>query len=127
LGLGSAGCSKSGPVRGDVSGTVTFKKQPVTEGKISFYSPATGYGGSADLDATGNYVIKTLEGGLPLGEYVVTVTPLTYMDHSDQKPLPADKENPAPNIPEKYRRPGTSPLKAEVKEGKNEFPFDMTR
>ncbi|MCI0460474.1 MAG: carboxypeptidase regulatory-like domain-containing protein [Gemmataceae bacterium] len=127
LGLGSAGCGRSGPPRGDVSGTVTFKDQPVTEGKVTFFNPKEGVGGEGDLRADGRFTIKTQEGGLLVGDYIVFVSPLTHMKDTDPgKTPPSLEDKPAPNIPAKYRRQDTTPLRATVKEGENDFPFDLT-
>jgi hypothetical protein len=57
---------------------------------------------------------------------VVVITPLVQIVDTDPgKSPPAPVEKPAPNIPQKYRQQGTTPLKETVKEGKNEFNFDL--
>ncbi|HXG12836.1 MAG TPA: hypothetical protein VNK04_23970 [Gemmataceae bacterium] len=119
----AAGCGSGKPM-GQVEGRVTFKGQPVTEGMISF-SNAAGEGAEAPLGPEGKYLIRTPQGGLPVGDYVVTVTPGTYVDNSDPKTPPAVEEKRAPNIPPRYRRLGSTPLKATVQEGKNVFDFDL--
>jgi hypothetical protein len=121
---GLAGCGPGGPPIGQVEGRVTFKGKPVTEGTVSFANDA-GHGGEAPLDKDGRYVVKNRQGGLPVGDYVVTVTPATYLDSSDPKTPPVVEEKAAPNIPERYRRVGGSPLRGSVKPGKNELDFDM--
>ena len=123
VGAGLAGCAQREPL-GQVEGRVTFKQQPVAEGTVSF-SSEKGAGGEARLDADGRYAVKTLERGLPLGEYIVTITPAVYLDKSDPHTPPVMEEKKAPNIPEKYRRTGSTPLRFSVKEGKNEANFDM--
>ena len=117
---------KSGPPRGQVSGKVTFKGNPVTEGTVTFHNPKAGHAGEAKLGPGGSYVITTVEGGLVVGDYGVMITPLTHIvDLEPGKTPPVDVEKPAPDIPKKYRRQETSALKAQVKEGKNVFDFDM--
>jgi hypothetical protein len=109
---------------GQVEGKVTFKGQPVAEGTVNF-SNDKGAGAEAKLGTDGRYAVKTPEGGLPLGEYVVTITPAMYLDKSDPKTPPVMEEKKAPNIPEKYRRTGGTPLRYTVKDGKQEANFDM--
>jgi hypothetical protein len=117
------GCS-SGPARGEVQGKVTFKGSPVKEGKVTFLSPA-GLGDSeADITTDGTYA---LVGGAVVGDYIVEIKPLVVIVDTDPgKSPPAPMEKKAPDIPKKYRMQGTTPLKANVKAGKNEINFDMT-
>ena len=117
------GCGPSGPQKGVVEGQVTFKGVPVTEGTVSFQRP--GSAGEAPLGPDGRYSI-TEDGGLPVGEYMITVTPALFEDKSDPK-LPPNtiSEKKAPNIPEKYRREGSTPLRETVQPGKNVFNFDL--
>ena len=125
-GMGLAGCSR-GPAVGEVSGKVTFGGKPVTEGTITFINPATESVAAASLQQDGSYVVSTPEGGLVVGDYVVMVNPLIYVDRSNPRTPPSPVERPAPNIPEKYRNQGRTPLRASVKIGANTFNFDMTR
>ncbi len=124
--VGLAGCSR-GPDVGEVRGKVSFKGKPVTEGTVTFINPTTGYVAEANLEKDGSYVVKTREGGLVVGDYLVMVNPLIYLDRSDPKTPPSPMEKPAPNIPEKYRNQGRTPLKATVQKGTNTFDFDLTR
>src|SRR5262245_19879661 len=97
---GLAGC-KSGPPVGHVKGKVTFKGNPVTEGKVGFFNPTTSVAVEADLEKDGSYVVKT---PLEVGDYVVVITPPTYVDNSQPtKTPPAPSEKDVPNIPRKYR------------------------
>jgi hypothetical protein len=118
-----AGCSSSGPATGEVSGKVTYKGKAVTEGSITFINPKEGGTAGADLGQDGSY---TVPGKVVVGEYLVIVTPPMHIVDTDPgKSPPAPVEKPAPNIPMKYRQQGTTPLKETVKEGKNEFNFDL--
>jgi hypothetical protein len=119
-----AGCD-SGPPVGQVSGKVTFRGQPVTEGRVSFTHVDAGYGADALLEEDGTFSIVTDEGGLLVGDYRVSVTPLVVMDDSDPNTPPVGVEKPAPNIPKKYRDESTSGFTASVTEGRNEVNFDM--
>ena len=126
LAAGLAGCSQ-GPTVGQVSGTVTFRGKPVTDGTITFINPTTGFAAEAGLSKDGSYVVKTPEGGLVVGDYIVMVNPLIYVDASNPRTPPSPVERPASNIPEKYRNQGRTPLRAAVQKGPNTFNFDMTR
>src|ERR1019366_6706307 len=123
-GTGLAGC-KRGPAIGEIHGRVTFQEKPVSAGTISFFNPELGSGADAPLGEDGTYVVKTKDRGLVVGEYIVFITPETYIEKSDPTTPAARVEKNAPNIPEKYRRQGTTPLKATVAAGKNELNFDM--
>src|SRR5262245_17600745 len=118
-----AGCS-SGPAKGEVHGKVTFKGQPVKEGRITFLNFKEGGAAEALIGGDGAYAVQ---GGVVVGDYVVEITPLMEIKDTDPgKTPPSPVEKAAPDIPKKYRMQGTSPLKASVKAGKNEINFDMT-
>jgi hypothetical protein len=117
------GCD-SGPARGEVTGKVTFKGNPVKEGKITFLNPAGAGDAEADIQPDGTYAVQ---GGAVVGDYVVVVAPLVEMKDTDPgKSPPAPVEKKAPDIPVKYRQQGKTPLKATVKAGKNGINFEMT-
>jgi hypothetical protein len=116
-----AGCSK-GPPTGDVEGKVTFKGQPVTEGLVTFLNPKEGGAAEAQIATDGTYAVKNVV----VGEYLVVITPpVVIVDTDPGKSPPAPVEKRAPNTPQKYRQQGSTPLKATVKQGKNEHNFDM--
>src|SRR5688572_17753990 len=108
-----AGCDQ-GPAVGEVSGTVTFRGQPVTEGRVSFTHAEAGYGADALLERDGTFNVSTDEGGLPTGSYRVSVTPLVVMDSSDPHTPPVGVEKQARDIPKKYRDESTSGFTASV-------------
>lgn len=125
LALLSAGGCSSGPAKGDVKGKVTFKGNPVKEGKVTFLNPA-GLGDSeADISSDGTYEVR---GGVVVGDYVVEIKPLVVIVDTDPgKSPPAPVEKKAPDIPGKYRQQGSTPFKnIAVKAGKNEIDFPMT-
>ena len=119
LSLAAAGCGPQGNPRGTVSGVVTYKDKPVTEGQVIFSAPERGQGASANLDATGTYSIPE---GVEVGEYKVLVTP-------PPSNVAAGGPKTAPkvyiNLPEQYRNEATSDLEANVVEGENTFNFDL--
>jgi hypothetical protein len=108
---------------GKVRGKVTFKGQPVKEGMLTFLNLSEGGAAEALLNADGTYAVAA---GVPVGEYVVEIKPLTVIVDTDPgKSPPAPVEKKAPDIPRKYRQQGSTPLKAAVKAGENEFDFEM--
>lgn len=118
----TVGCGPKGPAKGDVQGKVTFKGQPVTEGSINFVNPKEGGTAGGDLNKDGTYEVK----GVLVGEYLVIISPpMVMMDTDPGKSPPAPVEKNVPNIPQKYRQQGNTPFKATVKQGKNDFDFDM--
>ena len=118
------GCGQepgSGKPRGTITISITYGDEPVTEGTVSLEDPVTAEGGGGELNDKGTATIQ----GVVLGDYTVTVVP------PDPDPIPPEPGQPAPkmknflNIPQKFRIAKTSPLKAEVKEGTNEFQFEL--
>jgi hypothetical protein len=84
---------------GSAEGKVTFKGKPVAEGKLAFH-PDGGKPVVADIKG-GAYSAK----GVPLGQFWVTVE--------------------SAGVPRRYADPKTTPLRAEVKKGKNTLDFDL--
>lgn len=122
--MGLAGCGRSGPPKYPVSGTVTYKGTPVTEGMVTFYS-SSGGGIVSFLDASGGFVI---EKGLVEGQYRVFIEPpQTIKKPPPPGGPPMDPPKSFPNVPEKYRQASTSGLVATVEADAsgNTFEFDM--
>ena len=125
----SLGCSRK-PLSGTVSGKVTCKNQPVTDGSITFRNEIKGLVASMKLGAAGEYELRFAGGKeIPLGDYVVTVSPPEpYVPSAadwGQPPPPQTRISHSANIPAKYHSPRTSGLTATVQEGPNRFDFDM--
>ncbi len=117
-----AGCD-SGPETGEVFGKVTFKGQPVTEGTLTFLNEKGEGDAEAEIQSDGSYAVAS---GVVVGDYVIEIKPLMILVDTDPgKSPPAPTEKAAPNIPQKYRQQGSTPLKETVKSGKNEINFDM--
>ncbi len=76
----------------------------------------------ARIEADGSFALATYRAGdgAPVGDYTVTVVPSFGLIETPGKPGPN-------SVPEKYRKPETTPLKASVKEGKNTFTLELTR
>ena len=73
------GCGSSAPV-GEVAGKVTFKRKPVSEGRVTFQNLQTGAADEAELNSDGTYAMKS---PLPVGEYKVMVSPLIVRKQVD--------------------------------------------
>jgi hypothetical protein len=113
----TAGCS-SGEKPIDVTGKVTFKGEPVTEGSVQFIDDKTGRGAEVDLGPDGTY-----KAGLFAGQYKVVVTPPYMVDESQGIPNPYYKK--VKNIPAKYHSSDTSGLSAAVSPDKASHDFDL--
>jgi hypothetical protein len=123
--LAVTGCRPSGPPVGRVSGKVTFQGQPVTDGRISFFSEKTAYAAEATLGIDGGYRIETEEGGLPVGEYIISIHPPMELGPPDPRTPQTYVEKDVANIPKKYRERSKPLLAATIVEGKNEHNFNM--
>jgi hypothetical protein len=114
--LAATGCGGSGGPTGAVSGSVTYKGQPLTQGEVSFYSKDKGVGAMAKLDATGKY---KFDQPLAAGVYAVTVLPAPP---EAAAPGTAPKAPPV-GVPRKYQDPVGSGLSYTVKDGDNDYPI----
>ncbi|HEY0982976.1 MULTISPECIES: carboxypeptidase regulatory-like domain-containing protein [unclassified Schlesneria] len=122
--MGLNGCGKSGPPKYPVSGSVTFKGTPVTEGMITFYRQDGG-GIVAYIDGSGNFI---MDKGLIEGQYRVYVEPPpSVLTPPPPGGPPKTPPKTYPNFPVKYRQAATSGLLATVEPTRsgNTFKFDM--
>jgi hypothetical protein len=122
-----AGCNTRPPL-GKVTGQVTYRGVPVSEGSIIFSDDSQGLSYVSDLDTQGRFVFQVAQGyGLPPGTYQVAIRPPRPSKPSLEYVTPkfeANKEY--PNIPKPYREHATSGLTAVVKAGANEpYVFEM--
>lgn len=118
------GCHPSGPRCNPVTGKVTFRGQPVTDGRIRFNNQQAAVDVTAILTPDGSYEMVMAEGkGLPEGTYAVAVLP--PMAKAPLGPMVSAKPQSYPNIPTKYRDPSTSGLTYVVQPGNNTFDVDM--
>lgn len=117
-GIPGCGTGGKGP-SGTVSGKVTLQEKPVAIGYVAFNSSSKGAAAGANLSPTGEF---KLTDPLPVGEYVVTVSP-----PAAASPLmtPAGNQPPKSDIPEKYRSEAKTDLKFVVKAGANTANFDL--
>ncbi len=122
--IGLSGCGSSRPI-GTISGRVTYNGQPVEEGLVSFYDPDTGAGSQAELQSGGVFRIRNAEGGLPPGEYRVTIMPPTVKQPDTEVTEGGYVVKEVPNITDKYRDVQASGFTDDVSTGDNEFEFAM--
>jgi hypothetical protein len=101
-----------------VKGSVYLDGVPAVNATVVFYllgadpkKPTRA--GDALVEPDGSFVMSTYAAGdgAPAGKYIVTVT--------------RGKLSPSQEIPAKYARPATSPLRVEVKSGVNEFTLEL--
>ena len=123
--LVGSGCGGAGAPVGSVSGKVTYRGEPVTEGTVSFTSDILAASGTGEVQPDGTYTLATQGDGLPLGKYQVCIMPPMQEEslHPQLSAAPVAKD--MPNIPQKYRSFRTSGFEATVQEGENAHDFDM--
>lgn len=120
-----AGCGSGNPLTYPVTGTVTYRGQPVAVAQVMFIADA-GRSASAVTEDDGTFTLTTFDlgDGALEGSHRVTIAKI--------ESLPAqDAANPYGRgarslLPARYGNPDQTPLKEEVKKGKNEFRFDLT-
>jgi hypothetical protein len=136
-------CQKNSLPVQSVTGTVTYKGNPVDEAVITFVARSSDkHGAAAITTLTGSYVMTTpgaATNGVEIGDYDVFVAKLVIVDKAGN---PISKgtgnnsviEGPAQAaeyptekslIPEKYNNPQKPLLNATVKKGKNVFNFNL--
>jgi hypothetical protein len=149
--VGIAGCDTSGgPSVSYVEGVVTLDGQPVEGASIGFSPVAEGgVGGVGTTDANGVYKLTTptgtVDGGVPAGDYNVTITKKVMVggtpevtSSSDPNYGKQDASGSGPPqapqyedvVPVKYNSAATSGIKVTVKSGRNtgdEFKFDLKK
>jgi hypothetical protein len=138
-----AGCAKNPQAPAKVSGSVTYKGNPVTAGNVTFHSQDKG-SYNTSLSPDGTYKITDV----PKGELVVTVetesanpdkkTPdygrgkgsKMYAERmAKEKAMGSPMGQPAGKylkIPAKYATPKDSPLKVTLEAGKQVKDFELT-
>jgi hypothetical protein len=97
---------------GSVLGEVAFEGQPLAAGIITFVNEEIGTGASAELDASGNYHIPSVQ----IGEYSVAI---------HNRPPPPGGEWIKLDIPNKFQDLESSDLSVTVEEGENHADFDL--
>ena len=136
------GCG-GGPRLGKVSGRVTFNGKPVPTGTIMFY-PDAGPAAVGAIGPDGTYTLTTIKpgDGAVVGSHRVTIHATTVGPGSlvDPKSFEeeielAQRKDPKAKVlvpgkvewivPEKYSRPDTTDLTAQVRSGTNSIDFPL--
>jgi hypothetical protein len=124
--LGVIGCGKKADY-GSVTGRVTFKGQPVTDGMVLFSSvdpPDLHVNQTARIHSDGTYSAKMSDGpGLVAGKYEVAVKPPVVEGPNSKSAGPRTPRK-YDDIPLRYRSLKSSGLSLTVEEGKNP-PYDI--
>jgi hypothetical protein len=108
-----------------VRGTIYFEGTPAADAQLAFYRvEGAKFTRVADalVEADGSFSLSTYraDDGAPTGDYVATVVLRSPQADAESKI--------GPNLlPERYSKPETSGLKATVKDGTNEFKFDLKK
>jgi hypothetical protein len=108
-----AGCGSSSAPKGaptlPVKGTVTYKGQPLTKGRVVFEPDGAGKEAYGEIQPDGSFVLSTYkkDDGAVIGNHRVMVT------------------NVAKSVPAKYSSVNTSKLEIEVSEGKTDYPIEL--
>lgn len=125
--LMAVGCGKEGPTMGRVSGTVTYKGQPLTKGNVSFVSTEPDRpNASGAITSNGSFTLQTREpgDGAEVGEYKIAVTDIDPDTYNSALPGETVKV-PKSQIPAKYADANTSGLTAKVASGSNTVPVEL--
>lgn len=135
----AAGCGPSGPPRPKtypVSGTVTYKGEPVADANLNFQLLTGSCSAFAKADAAGRYELMTFvqgDGAVP-GDYLVSITKYEAPPPSGPSTInenyvpPGSNVPPAPPknlLPKKYSQLKSSGLTAKVDEGSNTVDFKL--
>lgn len=122
----TAGCGNSGPKRYKVTGSVTYKGNPIPSGTVTFTPEDASLGVLGGSAVNGGQFEIPQTNGLVAGKYKVSFS------YPDPKGPPPPKEGDPPGesravkelLPAKYS--GETELRAEVTaDGPNNFPFDL--
>lgn len=126
-----AGCGGSGdPPTVPISGTVTYKGEPIKAGQVRFtpVDPKTTRPAEGKIQPDGSFTIETFKpgDGAMAGEYSISLIPLADDPTMLAKDVSAaQKKGP---FPEKYANPKTSGLKETVTLGqpKKDLTLELT-
>jgi hypothetical protein len=126
--LAASGCGRTA----SVTGTVTFKGEPVTSGAVTFYGPG-GRVDSSQIDENGKYAVAKA----PVGEVKVTVVSAAprrggdvpkgkeVPEHPGRSKSSPPKAGKAVPIPGKYKDPESSGLSYTLKAGSQVINIDL--
>jgi len=136
-GLAVTGCWSRGPVVQFVEGVVVFDGQPVADATV-FFTPegdAAGLPATGRTTADGTFRLNGFRGaragaGTAIGTYVVTIVkfesaPIPEPDASGVLPQAPPDQKVSNLLPAEYAEGTTSPLRVAVKEGRNQYRFEL--
>ena len=111
-----------GPKTVPVTGTISYRNQPVADATVLFTPQGPGRSATGVTDAQGKFSLGTEspgDGAIP-GEYAVSVTPKQTPPAEGDYSIGSD-----PPFPLRYSDPTATDLKATVKDEKNDFPLEL--
>ena len=132
--LAMVGCGPRDRETAPVTGTVTYRAQPVAGANVMFICP-DGRSAHGVTDASGRFNLQTFDAsdGAILGEHTVVTTKIAPLNPDAPAPesdlLDAHSPHQAVRelLPQRYTSPLDSPLRATVNAGKeNDFSFNLT-
>gem|GEM_PF-295705 len=141
----ASGCGRAGPdiEVEPVGGVVLFNGEPVEGATVSFTPDRKGRTGTAvpavgRTGPDGSFQLRALQSGRPVaagtavGQYIVTVTKqdtpaMTNPEFANNPPpvIPPAMLEVRDLLPPVYRQLTTTPLRAEVQAGDNQFRFEL--
>lgn len=119
------GCGSGRPTCIPVTGTVSYRGQPVEDAGVAFI-PTQGRQASGKTNEQGRFILTTFSSGdgALLGEYVVCIAK-TIPNSQGKADSPYSNETSV--LPSCYAKPAQSSLRASVTvAGPNNFHFDLT-
>ena len=132
------GCGHRGPAVEFVEGTVLFENKPVASGTVFFLPEADDVDGIPAIGRTnvdGMFRLNAMQGaragaGTAVGRYRVTIIkqtspPIPEPDASGVLPPPPDNFEVRDLLPAIYADRETTPLRADVRPGRNQFKFEL--
>lgn len=116
--VGAAGCGDSGPTKYPVTGTVTYRGEPLTAGSVMLFADEGPPSSPGKIGPDGSYSLEAVAGShrvqivLPAVEDPVALEPGPGGPAAD-----AGQVAPGPKIPKKYTRYRDSGIAVEVEPG----------
>lgn len=119
--VATSGCS-SGIKKVTVSGTVSYKGQPLQSGILKFVGPEGSYS-AASVQPDGTFTVTdVVPGEIKVG---IMESPAGYGSSSGDKKGPARPSAAASSLPQKYREPETSDLKYTITSDTKDLRIDI--
>ena len=118
------GCGKSGPRPGILSGTVTYKGQPVNN-SVLVLTPTSGEGGGVPFTIPVDSDGKFRTSGVPEGDYKVVVQGTGAAAGSSSGGGAPGAAKPTIQFPNKYKQPQTSDLTCKVGKGEQALNLEL--